>query len=244
MAEYMSPTILSAKQVQQVAGVPVIGFLPPLDDRLTALETKRDENARILWQSASVALSRALTARPAAQQSGAVPSILVISSEKESDTRGQCAHLFAFIAAERGDRVLMVDATGARQSTSEGLSEVLRGERSLDNVAHSEPGSGIAVMSAGRRWHSALGAGESTFAERMLSDARRNYDLVVIDGGTITLNSNLEALARRMDVVIFVGTLGNTLQKDLIAANDAAARMGDQDLSVLLVSNPAVANLS
>ena len=184
--------------------------------------------SQILWQSASVALSRALTARPAARQSGAVPSILVISSEKESDTRGQCAHLFAFIAAERGDRVLMVDATGARQSTSEGLSEVLRGERSLDNVAHSEPGSGIAVMSAGRRWHSALSAGESTFAERMLSDARRNYDLVVIDGGTITLNSNLEALARRMDVVIFVGTLGNTLQKDLIAANDAAARMGNQ----------------
>jgi polysaccharide biosynthesis transport protein len=138
----------------------------------------------------------------------------------------------------------MVDATGARQPTSEGLSEVLRGERSLDNVAHSEPGSSIAVMSAGRRWNSALSAGESTFAERMFADARRNYDLVVIDGGTITVNSNLEALARRMDVVIFVGTLGNTLQKDLIAANDAAARMGNQDLSVLLVSNPAVAKVS
>jgi Mrp family chromosome partitioning ATPase len=235
--------MLSASQVQRVAGAPVIAILPPLDDGSKRwLAPKQDANVRIV-SAVGAALSRALRPGSTTARPDAVRSILITSSDKDGALRNRCARIFALVAADRGDRVLFADAdiSATENSAPQGLFDVLGGEGSLDRMVQSEPGSGVSVMAAGRPRESARDDAGKALARRMLADARRSYDLLVVDGGAIAENPRIAPLASCVDAVILVVQLGATSQRDLVASREAAARMGAAITSIILIDRTLAA---
>lgn len=245
VAEYLAPTLLSVDQAQRTVQAPVIGVLPKAG-KVSARWLRRAPGPSVNDQTvdfADGALRRMFSTDQADRRSNLMRSVLVTSSQRDDAERSRCARLLALVAADRGERVLLIDGNvvGNRPPSGEGLLEILRGERSLEGMVHVERGSGVAVMGTGRLRQSASERQERIFAMRMLEEAQGQFDVLIVDGGVIAENSRLVPIAGMVDEVLLVAELKGTPQRDLATAAEAAAVMGHPITAVLLVDQMVAA---
>jgi uncharacterized protein involved in exopolysaccharide biosynthesis/Mrp family chromosome partitioning ATPase len=259
LAESLAPTLLSVRQAQTMTGAPAIGILPPEAKRARrrrwlgrrpksargAADGEDDDqdqdSASHIDAAAGLALRRLFDAGVRPQERAFVRSVLVTSGRTDAAERDRVAHLLAAVAAKLGERVLLVDAdlAGNQQSPAAGLMDVLRGERSFESVVYFEAAGEVAFVPKGRRQSTAKGAVEEVFARRMLIEARRQFDLVVINGGAAAENLVAAPLVAAVDEVLMIATLNATPVQDVMTATQALSIMGCSATAVLLVDSIA-----
>jgi len=246
VAEYISPTILSAGQIQGALGVPVFGIVPG--------ERRKKRNLKWLYSrktteypSASalgpktdgvigLALRRMADAGRWNPNSKMTPSIVLTSQASDDAERMQIVGLLGLHAASKGDRVLLIDADMSKPEASEpGLSDILAGDATLHDAIHFHFGKDIAYMGRGR-YKKVLREKEGRYyAQRMLSQARDMFDLVVIDGGPLCENLKAEPLVGLVNGLILVAEKNATPLSDAESVAQAADIMGRPLTGILLV---------
>lgn len=130
------------------------------------------------------------------------PRSLLVTSALPGEGKSTVARALAAEAAERGLRVILVDADlrGRRArrgaATEPGLSDVLRGEASLHEAMRAAREGGYRWLPAGRRPANPTQLLTSDAMERLLRQMEAEADLVIIDAPPVPIGGDVPALAR------------------------------------------------
>lgn len=243
IGEYVRPTILSKAQVERVTGAPVIGSVPAVV-RSSARRWRRPANtaeARRMLNAMALILARLFDREAGPPERNVVRSILITSGPREAQARGRVCRLIASAAVMRGERALLIDAdfTGGQPGAGPGLLDILHGESRLESVVEHGASLGTALVGKGRDHATLPRADAKSWVKRMLSEARGQFDIAIIDGGVPSENLPVALLAEAVDAVLLVAQLSATSESDVAAVADTLAIMGGPVTAVLLVDAAA-----
>jgi capsular exopolysaccharide synthesis family protein len=170
---------------------------------------------------------------------------LVFTSPLPGDGKTTTAFNFALAVAQRGLKVLLVDADLRRGvlhkliegPQAPGLSEVLRGAASLEDACRSvvvPDGSILHVLPSGRLPASPSGMMDSPQLRAFLASARDEYDLVLFDAPPVNLLTDAALLGLSTDGIIVVVRTGVTDSGALAYAVEQLSHVGATILGVVL----------
>ncbi|MCZ8546607.1 exopolysaccharide transport family protein [Mesorhizobium qingshengii] len=245
IAEYSSPTVLSSNQMQSAIDAPVLGILPagaragrrwwPFGASPAVAASQKTDAV------VGLALRRMFTSGRRPPDWPLVPSILVTSPPEDGAQRNRIARLLANAAAARGSRVLFVDtnAGNGQKDPQPGILDVLRGEYAFEAISRYAPGSNVALLGRGRPKAAFQEAHGVYFAQHMLTQASRSFELVVVDGGALAENLNASPLVAMVDEIVLVARLNATPMRDVTATVQAISVMGRVPTGALLVDEVA-----
>lgn len=171
--------------------------------------------------------------------------MIVVSSATQGEGKTTLCTNLALAAAEKGLRVLLIDADVRVPALTErlglpegvGLTGVLQGASTLGQESQRY-----------RRNVMLLGAGEapvhpsallvSDAMDTLLQEARSRYDMVIIDSPPILLFSDTPVLARRSDGIILVARLGRLRRAQAAAAVADIEALGARALGWVAMGRP------
>jgi uncharacterized protein involved in exopolysaccharide biosynthesis/Mrp family chromosome partitioning ATPase len=241
--EYASPTLLSLAQAQALIGAPVIGVLRA--EKGTVRGRKPVTGAKAVPSPDAHAAGVAGLALLRLSEADEMPrnatrSVLLVSAGEDSGERLRAALLLADAAANQGERVLLVDADvdDNKETGVAGLLDILRGECGLDVAIHFESTQDVALMPKGRQKAAPQKVNGRAFAARMLAEASRHFDIVVMDGGVLAQNIKIAPLVATVEHIILVTRLYHTKQSEVARVVEAARIMGRSVTAAILVDSP------
>jgi capsular exopolysaccharide synthesis family protein len=253
------------QQAERQFGLPVLAEVPLLSMRLrhkaavfgyesdrrvaeayrslrTALLLFRD---RLPLEVEAAELSSHVNGRSGPREAGSRQVILVTSPEAGDGKSATAANL-AIAYAEAGQSVLLVQwdlwrpfpARVLDSRDAPGVSEFLEADHgSLIEYVHGTSVPGVHLMPAGNRSHQ---PGALLDAElRLLEEARRIADVVIIDTAPLLAASVTRELVTMADVVILACRVGRTTSPAAERAAELLERLGAPTLGVVLVGVPA-----
>lgn len=238
IAEYLAPTVLSPACVQAEFGAPVIGILPVRGTRFGRGALSAGDSQPLSGNAANIAglaLRRLFGRRPPTAPT--IPSILLTSAPSTGAERAHLVGLMASTAASRGSRVLVIDADFAKTSSSKelGLLDVLRGECAFEAAIRYKYNSYVAHLGTGRSSAFLEESKALWITQHILIQARRSFELLIIDGGAAKDNLLASPLVAMADEIIVVAELNATPISEVAATAQAVSVMGRSLTGALLV---------
>jgi capsular exopolysaccharide synthesis family protein len=209
--ESRAQRVTSANEVATGLGIRLIGTLPLQLVRSRRGNLERDREREVLWQNMmceSIDMTRTMLLNVARSHSGRV--IIVTSAEGgESKTSLSC-HL-ATSMARSGRRTLLIDADMRKpsldrlfdQPLTPGLSEVLRGETSLEDVIASTSIPELKIIPAGECDSQTMSSLSQGGVEPLLEGLKARYDCVIIDSAPVLPVTDTLLIAPYTDGVLF-----------------------------------------
>ncbi len=237
--EYAAPHLISRAQAEALIGAPVIAVLrpgKPVAKRRWRLRKTPPTPAEADGEAGLALLRLFNTSETTAT---AAHSLLLTSVERDAADRERVTDQLAEAAVQQGERVLLIDADleKAPEDSGPGLMDLLRGESSLEAAIHFGASKDVAMMSGGRRKAPPQKNIGRAFATRMLADAGRHFDLVVMDGGALGRNVRIAPLVGMAEEIVLVARLYGTRQQDIVQAVEAARIMGRSITATILVDS-------
>lgn len=144
--------------------------------------------------------------------------VVMITSSVPQEGKSIFAASLAQLTAHGGSRVLLIDADMRRPSMGkklglepkQGLAEVLIGKAKLKEVVLTEKASGLHVVPALANTQFAQELLGSEKMSKLLADARKDYDLIVLDCPPVMAVADAVTLSKLCDAVVFVARWGTT----------------------------------
>jgi len=175
-------------------------------------------------------------------EAGTVRSVAVASSESREGRSRVALYLAELLADNVEGKVLLVDADGQRPSLHEayqvergpGLTEVLSEDLSLSEAVQATLRENQLLLTAGT---AALAAGvvvTTGRVEALLSEARADYQVVVLDTGPLLAAQESLAFCQAADVVVLVVLAGLTQGEILSRAHRLLQRSQCKLLGVVI----------
>ncbi len=174
-------------------------------------------------------------------------AVLLFTSAAPGEGKTSTTMAFARVAAMSGLRVLIIDADLRRCDLTRRLAlepkvdlgDVISGEATLADALLPDAQSGAKVLPCiiGRDWHNRNAFMSDGFAQ-LLDDARKDYDLVVIDSAPVTALSDVLNLSRKADGVVLLVRWDKTPRVIVEHAVEQLRRVGAVFKGVLLTRVP------
>ena len=148
--------------------------------------------------------------------------VLTITSAGCQEGKSTAALNLGVVLAEEGtSRVLLVDADMRRPTLGkrlgiphhEGLSDVLRGQKTIDEVLIQTPVPQLEVITAGTRTASPTKLLLGPECQTFLAEVRKRYDHVLLDCPPVISMTDAAALGAKTDGVLFVIKMGTTSRR-------------------------------
>lgn len=228
IAEGLQPLIRTGDQARSVLGVPMLAVTPDMGTgnrpglALAALDAPGKPFARALH---SALLNLGLVADEM------VPQTVLVTSSQSGDGKTTTAVGLARIAARYGRRTLLVDANFLQpavahamgiEPTRGGLQAVLAGTARLDEVVLRDDQSDLRVLVPGLDG----GLADQLSVIRLkslIADARRQFDLVIIDTAAVQDAGDAVSIARWCDQTVLVLQAGRTAREHAVSLVQALA---------------------
>jgi polysaccharide biosynthesis transport protein len=239
-AESLDNLIRSPDEVEILTGVPLFGTIPhvklgreksngqgllpmgerPRQDSLVAL-LQPNSHASEAFRSLRTALLLASAGKP--------PKTVLIASAVPGEGKTMVSMNIAAMLAQRGARVLLVDADlrrgqiAARSSTPKnlGLSGALTGAVDWHDVVASLPDApNLFVLQAGGRPPNSAELLGSSQMRQVLEQCKAEYDHVVIDSAPCLIVTDAVLIAQETDVVLLVSRIAVTPRGNLRRASE------------------------
>lgn len=210
--------VYSSHQVEALLGLPAVGIVPLLGRSKRGTDSARDPYAETSGSDFAEAVWR-LCARLRLVRTGAEPAtakggevIMLTSSVADEGKTTMAVALSAFLA-DAGRRVVVVDCDTRRPSIHrllgngrppKGLTDLLNGDATLDQVVHLDERRRVAVIAAGRpvdRPQTLLG---SQAMLSLLVELSERYDVIVLDTPPVLSVSDALILAPLADRILYV----------------------------------------
>ena len=116
----------------------------------------------------------------------------------------------------------------------QGLSDVLLGRAALDEVVRMDERSGAFLITAGTMAADSTALLTSEAMRRVLSDAAKGYELVVLDGPPVLSGLDARVLAQLADRTVFLTKWGSTRRQDAVTAVRQLVEAGADIAGVVL----------
>lgn len=226
LLDYLDNSITDEREVEEELALPQLGAIP--------LVKVRNGEAIVPWVK-SLALESFLQLVTNMKYSTDQPlrSIAVISP-MQGDGKSTIALNTALALNEIQGPAVLVDADLRRPSihaklglsNALGLSDVLVGQATLDEVVQYDPRSGLAVITSGTATPNPIKLLESPRFVEFLEELNARYRTVVFDGAALVGNVDSAVLARRVTGTVLVVSHGSTDLREATGAMKRLQRMG------------------
>jgi exopolysaccharide transport family protein len=254
LLEGLDNTIRTTEQAQVVSGLAPLGMIP-----LGSKSMREGASAkRLVVHSSKEAVELVAQVRPQSQMAesyralrtslllsnlGAPPKVIMVTSALPQEGKTTTSINCAVVLAQKGVRVLLLDADLRRPSLHKtlgmgprsGLSNVLTGSTTLEEVI-TRPSvlPGLHVLPAGTPPPNPAELLASSNMRDVLAQLREQYDHIVVDTPPALSVTDAVVLSQRADAVVLVIRSGHTTKQALRRARDILARVNAKVVGVLL----------
>lgn len=244
--ESIDDRLQTSEEVETVSSLPSLATIPHIAEDATKMkydiENIDDVSQNFLEltslhspKSAATEAYRSLRSALLLSSTGKTPNIIVLTSAYPGEGKTTTAVNCALVLAQRGEKVLLVDADLRRgsirrifgmHSSGSGLSTIL--VSSLNKEKITMPIKEIPtlhVLEAGPRPPNPSEMLSSRRMQEQLHTWRDAYDRIVIDTAPVLAVSDTQALASMADAVVLVARAGVTRKRALIRARNLLWRV-------------------
>jgi polysaccharide biosynthesis transport protein len=237
LREWSDTRVKTLDELRDLIECPVLGEVPHFSGAPSVGDARFDSRLCYYHRPASREAEAYRTIRASVLHLGTPGrgQVFQISSPEPGDGKSVSAANLAIAIAQSGKRVLLIDADLRRPTIHQlcrmpqevGLSDVLRGEIDWQNAARATQIDGLHVMTSGVCPENPAELLIDPRLTNMLTTARGEYDIVVVDTPPILAVSDPSVIAPLTDGVVIVvrllknkrGALRRTLET--LAAHDA-----------------------
>jgi capsular exopolysaccharide synthesis family protein len=252
--EGVDNTVRTPEQAQAISQLPSLGMIP-LGSRNTAQMSMRQ---RLSLASSPEAVELITQSRPQSQMAesyralrtsllltslGTPPKVILVTSALPEEGKTTTSINSAIVLAQRGTRVLLIDADLRRPSIHKtlgmapgnGLSNVLTGGATLEQaVMLSSISPSLSILAAGTPPPNPAELLASNNMREVLDKLRSQYDHIVIDTPPTLSVTDAVVLSTNADAVILVIRAGQTTKQALRRARDVLIQVNARICGVLL----------
>jgi succinoglycan biosynthesis transport protein ExoP len=254
MLDGLDNTIRTTEQAQNISGLASLGMIP-----LGSKSARDGPNAkRLVIASSKEAVELVTQVRPQSQMAesyralrtslllsnlGSPPKVIMVTSALPQEGKTTTSINTAVVLAQKGVRVLLIDADLRRPSIHKtlgmgprsGLSNVLTGSTSLEQaITRSAILPNLFVMPAGTPPPNPAELLASMNMKEVLAKLSEEYDHIVLDTPPSLSVTDAVVLSPRADAVILVIRSGKTTKQALRRARDILAQVNAKVVGVLL----------
>jgi exopolysaccharide transport family protein len=254
MLEGLDNTVRTTEQAQMISGLPPLGMIP-----LGSKSTREGSNSkRLVIASSKEAVELVTQVRPQSQMAesyralrtslllsnlGAPPKVIMITSALPQEGKSTTSINCAVVLAQKGVRVLLIDADLRRPSIHKtlgmgprsGLSNVLTGSATLEQtITRTTILPNLFVLPAGTPPPNPAELLASTNMRDVLAQLREQYDHIIVDTPPSLSVTDAVVLSPRADAIVLVIRSGQTTKQALRRARDILAQVNAKVAGVLL----------
>ena len=254
LLEGLDNTVRTTEQAQIISGLASLGMIP-----LGSKSSREGPNGkRLALASSNEAVELITQARPQSQMAesyralrtsllltnlGAPPKVIMVTSALPQEGKSTTSINTAIVLAQKGVRVLLIDADLRRPSIHKtlgmgprsGLSNVLTGSATLQQaVARSPVLPNLFILPAGTPPPNPAELLASAQMREVLSELSLQYDHIVVDTPPTLSVTDAVVLSPRADAVILVIRSGQTTKQALRRSRDVLTRVKAKVAGVLL----------
>ncbi|MFZ0478908.1 MAG: polysaccharide biosynthesis tyrosine autokinase [Terriglobales bacterium] len=254
LLENMDNTVRTPEQAQALSALPSLGMIP-LGSKTTA---RGAAGARLALTSSKEAVETVTQVRPQSQMAesyralrtslllsnlGAPPKVIMVTSARPQEGKSTTSINTAIVLAQKGVRVLLVDADLRRPSIHKvlgmgprsGLSNVLTGSATLEQAITTSPIlPNLAILPAGTPPPNPAELLASANMRDLILQLRKDYDHIVLDTPPTLSVTDAVVLSPRADATILVIRSGHTTKQALRRARDILMQVNAHVAGVLL----------
>src|SRR5229473_2205487 len=254
LLEGLDNTVRTTEQAQMISGLPPLGMIP------MGSRTARDgaNSKRLVIATSNEAVELVTQVRPQSQMAesyralrtslllsnlGAPPKVIMITSALPQEGKTTTSINCAVVLAQKGIRVLLIDADLRRPSIHKtlgmgprsGLSNVLTGSATLQQAISRSPMlPNLAVLPAGTPPPNPAELLASSNMRDVLEELRGQYDHIVLDTPPTLSVTDAVVLSPRADAIVLVIRSGQTTKHALRRSRDVLLQVNAKVSGVLL----------
>jgi exopolysaccharide transport family protein len=254
LLENMDNTVRTPEQAQALSGLSALGLIP-LGSKsgnygatgkrlaLTASKEVVETVTQVRPQSQMAESYRALRTSLLLSNLGAPPKVIMVTSARPQEGKTTTSINTAIVLAQKGVRVLLVDADLRRPSIHKtlgmgprsGLSNVLTGSTTLQQAITASPIlPNLFIMPAGTPPPNPAELLASSNMRDLLAELRQQFDHIVIDTPPTLSVTDAVVLSPRADATILVIRSGHTTKQALCRSRDILMQVNAHVAGVLL----------
>jgi polysaccharide biosynthesis transport protein len=247
-------TVRTPEQAQVISALPSLGMIP-MGSRNSIETTGRQ---RLAVASSREVVELVTQARPQSQMAesyralrtsllltslGAPPKVILITSALPQEGKTTTSINTAIVLAQKGTRVLLIDADLRRPSIHKtlgmgpktGLSNVLTGSATLQQaVVRSTLLPSLFILSAGTPPPNPAELLASSNMRDILAELREQYDHIIVDTPPTLSVTDAVVMSTRADAVVLVIRSGQTTKQALRRSRDILMQVNARVAGVLL----------
>jgi polysaccharide biosynthesis transport protein len=255
LLEGLDNTVRTTEQAQMISGFAPLGMIP-MGSR-TARENASAKRL-VIAASSKEAVELITQVRPQSQMAesyralrtslllsnlGAPPKVIMITSALPQEGKTTTSINCAVVLAQKGVRVLLIDADLRRPSIHKtlgmgprsGLSNVLTGSANLQQaITHSSILPHLSILPAGTPPPNPAELLASTNMREVLEELRGQYDHIVVDTPPTLSVTDAVVLSPRADAIVLVIRSGQTTKQALRRSRDILMQVNAKVSGVLL----------
>jgi succinoglycan biosynthesis transport protein ExoP len=254
LLEGLDNTVRTTEQAQMISGLPPLGMIP-----LGSKTAREGSNSkRLVLASSNEAVELITQSRPQSQMAesyralrtslllsnlGAPPKVIMVTSALPQEGKSTTSINCAVVLAQKGVRVLLIDADLRRPSIHKtlgmgprsGLSNVLTGSTTLEQaITRPEILPNLHVLPAGTPPPNPAELLASTNMRDVLMELREKYDHIVLDTPPTLSVTDAVVLSPRADAIVLVIRSGHTTKQALRRSRDILMQVNAKVSGVLL----------
>jgi polysaccharide biosynthesis transport protein len=254
LLEGLDNTVRTTEQAQMISGLPPLGMIP-----LGSRSAREGASAkRLVIATSKEAVELITQVRPQSQMAesyralrtslllsnlGAPPKVIMVTSALPQEGKTTTSINCAVVLAQKGIRVLLIDADLRRPSIHKtlgmgprsGLSNVLTGSATLENAITRSPIlPNLDVLPAGTPPPNPAELLASTNMRDVLQELRGHYDHIVVDTPPTLSVTDAVVLSPRADAIVLVIRSGQTTKQALRRSRDILMQVNAKVSGVLL----------
>ena len=254
LLEGLDNTVRTTEQAQMISGLPSLGMIPlgsksaregPNPKRLVIATSKEAVElvTQVRPQSQMAESYRALRTSLLLSNLGSPPKVVMVTSALPQEGKTTTSINTAVVLAQKGVRVLLIDADMRRPSIHKtlgmgphsGLSNVLTGSIPLEKAITSTTVlPNLFVLPAGTPPPNPAELLASANMREVLAQLREQYDHIVIDTPPTLSVTDAVVLSPRSDACILVIRSGQTTKQALRRSRDVLVQVNAKVVGVLL----------
>jgi len=240
MLDWIDHRLRSAEEISAILGVPVLGVVPTMQRK----ETDVARGRKVCFDSTSPVAEAYRTIRTAIYFG--IPSgrskTLLVTSPAPGDGKTTLVSNLAIAMAQAGQRTLVLDADFRRPrqheifeiDDSQGLSDVLTGQGSVDEVLRESGIEGLDILPCGPVPPNPSELLNSNAFADLIKDLATKYDRIVIDSPPVMPVADARILAALCDVTLVVLRAEKSSRKISIQARDGLMSVGARILGAVV----------
>ena len=253
LLENLDNSVRTPEQAQAIAALPALGMIP-LGSKRNADEVK----GRLAVASSREAVELVTQSRPQSQMAesyralrtslllsslGAPPKVILVTSAMPQEGKTTTSINTAVVLAQKGVRVLLIDADLRRPGIHKalgmgprsGLSNVLTGSADIEQAITRSPLiPSLSILPAGTPPPNPAELLASTNTRDLIDSLRHEFDHIVIDTPPTLSVTDAVVLSTRADAVVLVIRSGRTTKQALRRARELLLRVNARVTGILL----------